>query len=103
MFHHFSFLYMNFAFLSCVCVYVRMRVCFIHVSKWVSREYPFICFMIDAYKFIIRKRGMQNPGGTRHIQVSLLGRTSLSSKVFDRWILRPRTGNYASAYRPRRK
>lgn len=28
---------------------------------------------------------------------------SSSSKVFDRWILEPRTGNYASAYRPRRK
>lgn len=33
----------------------------------------------------------------------IFGRASLSSSLFDRWILGSRTGNYASAYRPRRK
>lgn len=72
-------------------------------SAWVGSTDLRVQLTLVNSSFASEECKIQAERGTVEYLCCEPGRASSSSKVFDRWILRPRTGNYASAYRPRRK
>lgn len=84
--------------------YISLKVInkkkYIYMDKYIFL-YKYVLFLIIIGNWKMCKVWAER--GTDEYLCEKLGRAFLSSKVFDRWILRSRTGNYASAYRPRRK